>query len=137
MILTAINKHAPLFQKKFTRPPAPWMKGIEIKHKQRKRDHWWHEAHKNPTNERDFRDVRNEIKESINKEKRQFYGKILCLKNSKKIWKVIHHILRPNGNTLTHFSPVSHFYTPWKRQKTFGFLTFSWSIEMWRWTKMD
>ena len=23
---------------------------------------------------------------------------------------------------LTHFSPVSHFYTPWKRQKTFGFL---------------
>ena len=21
---------------------------------------------------------------------------------------------------LTHFSPVSHFYTPWKRQKTFG-----------------
>ena len=25
---------------------------------------------------------------------------------------------------LTHFSPVSHFYTPWKRQKIFGFLTF-------------
>ena len=23
--------------------------------------------------------------------------------------------------SLTHFSPVSHFYTPWKRQKTFGF----------------
>ena len=21
---------------------------------------------------------------------------------------------------LTHFSPVSHFYTPWKRQKTKG-----------------
>ena len=30
---------------------------------------------------------------------------------------------------LTHFSPVSHFYTPWKRQKTFGFLTFSGGIE--------
>ena len=37
---------------------------------------------------------------------------------------------------LTHFSPVSHFYTPWERQKIFGFLTFSGSIEMWRWTKM-
>ena len=24
---------------------------------------------------------------------------------------------------LTHFSPVPHFYTPRKRQKTFGFLT--------------
>ena len=37
---------------------------------------------------------------------------------------------------LTHFSPVPHFYTPWKRQKTFGFLTFSGGLEMWRWTKM-
>ena len=37
---------------------------------------------------------------------------------------------------LTHFSPVSHLYTPWKRQKTFGFLTFSRGIEMWHWTKM-
>ena len=38
---------------------------------------------------------------------------------------------------LTHFSPMSHFYTTWKRQKTIGFLTFSGVIEMWHWTKMD
>ena len=31
--------------------------------------------------------------------------------------------------------PMSHFYTPWKRQKTYGFRTFSGGIEMWRWTK--
>ena len=37
---------------------------------------------------------------------------------------------------LTHFNLVSHFYTPWKRQKTFGFLTFSGGIEIWHWTKM-
>ena len=37
---------------------------------------------------------------------------------------------------LTHFSPVSYFYIPWKRQKTVGFLTFSEDIEMWHWTKM-
>ena len=37
---------------------------------------------------------------------------------------------------LNHFSQVSHFYTSWKRQKTFGFLTFSGSIEMWHWTKV-
>ena len=37
---------------------------------------------------------------------------------------------------LTYFSPVSHFYNPWKRQKTFGFLTFSGGTEMWHWTKM-
>ena len=31
-----------------------------------------------------------------------------------------------NSYYLTHFSPVSHFYTPWK----IG------GIEMWHWTKM-
>ena len=25
--------------------------------------------------------------------------------------------------TLIHFSPIFHFYTPWKRQKISGFLT--------------
>ena len=38
-------------------------------------------------------------------------------------------------NILIHFSPMLHFYTPWKRQKTIGFLTFSGGIEMWHWTK--
>ena len=37
---------------------------------------------------------------------------------------------------LTHFDPMLHFYTPWKRQKTIGFLTFSGGIEMWHWTKI-
>ena len=36
----------------------------------------------------------------------------------------------------THFSPISHFYTPWKHHKTIGFLTFSDGIEMWHWTNM-
>ena len=31
---------------------------------------------------------------------------------------------------LTHFSPMFYFYTPWKHQKTEGFLTFSGGIEM-------
>ena len=29
-----------------------------------------------------------------------------------------------------------HFYNPWKRQKTYGFLKFSGGIEMEHWTKM-
>ena len=37
---------------------------------------------------------------------------------------------------LTHFSPLLHFYTPWKHQETFGFLTFSGVIEMEHWVKM-
>ena len=37
---------------------------------------------------------------------------------------------------LTHLSPMFHFYTPWKRQKTFSFLTFSGVIEMEHWAKI-
>ena len=31
---------------------------------------------------------------------------------------------------------MSHFYAPWKHQKTYGFLTFSRGIEIWHWTEM-
>ena len=31
---------------------------------------------------------------------------------------------------------MSHFYNPWKPQKTTGFLTFSGGIETWHWAKM-
>ena len=31
---------------------------------------------------------------------------------------------------------MSHFYNPEKRQKTYGFLTFSGGIEIWHWNKM-
>ena len=37
---------------------------------------------------------------------------------------------------LTHFSPIFHFYDPWKRQKTFSFLTFSGGVEVGYWAKI-
>ena len=37
---------------------------------------------------------------------------------------------------LTHFSPMFHFYTPWKRQKTFSFSVVSGGIKIEHWTKM-
>ena len=49
-----------------------------------------------------------------------------------RIWKWILNLsftVSEYLNTFTHFSPVLHFYNPWKRQKTFGFLTFSGGIE--------
>ena len=44
------------------------------------------------------------------------------------------------NSTITDFSPLSHFYTPWKRQKTISFQGV-WKcdiggIEMWHWTKI-
>ena len=37
---------------------------------------------------------------------------------------------------LTHFSPQHRFSTPWKRHKTFDFLTFSEGIKMGDWAKI-
>ena len=37
---------------------------------------------------------------------------------------------------ITHFNPVVHFYNPWKRQKTKGFLTVPGDIEMERFSKL-
>ena len=49
----------------------------------------------------------------------------------------MYNLLMEQGITgLNHFNPVTHFYTPWKRHKTYGFLTFLGGIEMWYWTKM-
>ena len=86
-ILTAINKHAPLFRVKLTRPPASCMKDIKVNHLQRKRGHSRHEVHKNSKNEnwRIFRDVRNEVRKKLS-----FTGSV------KKIWKVIHCIFSPD-----------------------------------------
>ena len=36
-------------------------------------------------------------------------------------------------NRLTLFTPMSYFYTPWKRQKTKIFQTFSGGTEIWHW----
>ena len=37
---------------------------------------------------------------------------------------------------LTYFWPMFPFYTPWKHQKTFGFLVFSWGIKWEHWPEM-
>ena len=39
------------------------------------------------------------------------------------------------GN-VTQFNPIRHFCTPWEYQKTRGFLTFSWGIEMEHWVML-
>ena len=41
-----------------------------------------------------------------------------------------------NSIRLTHFNLMFHFSTPSKRQKTFGFLTFSGGREMEHWAKI-
>ena len=68
-----------------------------------------------------------------------FHEALLLLRCIQLYLKVLNHIYVLKWyiiQCLTHLSPVSYFYTPWKRQKIFGFLMFSGGIEMWHWTKI-
>ena len=68
----------------------------------KKRDNYRFLAHYSPTKENwaKFRDIQNKLKSKIKETKTAFYRKILSSKNCKKIWKVVHRILKPNDNTL-------------------------------------
>ena len=86
LILSVIDKHAPLVRTKFTRPPALWMKDIKINKLQRKRDHWRHKAHKNPTDENweTYRESRNKIKKSDQRKENSMLQKSFIFKKTAK-----------------------------------------------------
>ena len=102
LILERVERHAPLVKTKFTHPPTPWMKQLDIADLQKKRGNYRYLAHHSPTEENwtKFRDIRNKLKSKIKETKTAFHKKILSSKNSKEIWKVVHSILKPNDNTL-------------------------------------
>ena len=102
LILQCINHHAPLVKMKFTIPPAPWMKDVEIASLQKERDELRYIAHQQPCedNWQRFRNVRNEIKKKIDDTKTKFYKKALSSKTNKDVWKVIHRILNPSRSVI-------------------------------------
>lgn len=67
LILMLIYKHTPPVKTKFSRQPAPWMKDTKINNLQHEKDHWQHEADKNPTdkNWKTYSMKRNVIKTVI------------------------------------------------------------------------
>ena len=102
LILDCIDRHAPLKRTKFTRPPAPWTKQLDIIELQKQRDKYRFLAHNIPSKENwiNFRNARNKLKKKIKDTKTAFYNKILTSKNSKEIWKIVHRILNPSDKTL-------------------------------------
>ena len=86
---------------KFTRPPAPCMKDLDIVALQNQRNKLKYEAYSKRTRSAwvAYRKVRNEIKQKINTTKTSFYKNILNSKNTKDIWKVIRRILNPKSTT--------------------------------------
>ena len=73
------------------------MKQLDIIELQ-KRDKYKFLAHNIPSKENwiNFRNTRNKLKKKIKDTKTAFYKKILTLKNSKEIWKIVHPISNPS-----------------------------------------
>ena len=75
LILDCIDRHAPLKRTKFTRPPAPWIKQLDIIELQKQRDKYRFLAHNIPSKENwiNFRNARNKLKKKIKETKTAFY----------------------------------------------------------------
>ena len=102
LLRTCIDRHAPLVRCKITRPPAPWLKDVNIQVLQSGRDRLRFTAHQTQT-ESDwslYRSIRNRIKTVIKTAKRTFYSKALSSKRSKVVWSIIHRILNPNRKRI-------------------------------------
>ena len=102
LLRTCIDRHAPLVRCKITRPPAPWLKDVNIQNLQSERDRLRLTAHQTQT-ESDwslYRSIRNRIKTVIKTAKQTFYSKALSLKRSKVVWSIIHRILNPNRKRI-------------------------------------
>ena len=102
LITDCINRHAPLKRCKFTRPPAPWLKDLNITELKRKRDKLRYTAHQTQSDEDWvlFRKIRNKLKSSIKSAKTTFLKKALSSKRTVDVWKIIHRILKPSPKTL-------------------------------------
>ena len=93
-IVKCLDRHAPLWHTKLTRPPAPWLHEPNKISLQKKRKIERREAQKRPSKEgawNIFRDTWNKLKKVIRKaKKRTFMMKALSSKRPMEVWKTIH-----------------------------------------------
>ena len=102
LITSCIDRHAPLRRVRVTRPPAPWLKDLNIIQLQQDTNKARYKAHqtKCESDWNDFRNLRNKLKQTIKFAKRNFYRKALSEKRPDQIWKFIHRILHPKKSRI-------------------------------------
>ena len=121
LISGCLDKHAPVTRIRVSRPPAPWMKDLNITSLQALRNVCRYKAHQTGS-EGDwqaFRDVRNQLKKVIKETKKSFYYNAISSKRPKKVWSTIHRILHPNPRPIdadpeklnNHFATVAERLT--------------------------
>ena len=102
LFVSCLNEHAPLTKAKITRPPAPWLKDLDINQLQKQRDFFRKRAHDTQLDSdwKLFRETRNDLKKRIKTTKRDFYKSALTSKRPKEVWSTIHRILNPNPEKI-------------------------------------
>ncbi|MEO0684074.1 MAG: hypothetical protein AAFY76_03245, partial [Cyanobacteria bacterium J06649_11] len=102
LFISCLEKHCPLKIKKLTRPPAPWLKDLNITTKLHERNNLRKAAHAtiDVTVWNNFRRIRNEVKKIIREAKSTFYKRALSSNRPKEVWNTIHRILHPNPQTI-------------------------------------
>ena len=121
LVQKCLDQHASRTRTRVTRPPAPWMKDLNIQRLQEQRDLYRYKAHHSGLDSdwKIFRNVRNKIKKVIKDTKRAFYQSALSSKRPKEIWSTIHRILHPNPKPINedpekmnaHFSKLAEKLT--------------------------
>ena len=121
LVQKCLNKDAPRTRTRVTRPPAPWMKDLNIRQLQEQRDLYRYKAYHSGLDSdwKIFRNVKNKIKKVIKDTKRVFYQSASSSKRPKEIWSTIHRILHPNPKPINedpekmnaHFSKLAEKLT--------------------------
>ena len=96
LINKCISDHAPTKKVKFTRPPAPWMKDLEIisakNHLENLRNTSRDSNHTETSARQSYQAARNNYKKTIRSKKATFLRKALSSKNPSEVWEMVNSI---------------------------------------------
>ena len=103
LVTECIDRHAPIKRIKCTRPPAPWLKSLDIQQLISERNRKRYLAHLTQKTSvwTAYRAVRNKLKHAIRTTKKKFLTSALSDKRTRNIWHFIHRILKPKNQTIT------------------------------------
>ena len=97
------DRHAPIKRIKCNRPPAPWLKRLDIQQLISGRNHKQYLAHltQKTFDWTAYRAVQNKLKHAIRTTNKKFLTLALSDKRPRNIWHFIHRILKPKNQTIT------------------------------------
>ena len=103
IFLSCLEEHAPLVKQKVTRPPAPWLKDLNVENEKNRKNLLRNIAQtsNSETDLIEYRKSRNNVKKLIKSTKSNFYKKALSSKRPKGVWNTINRILHPNPQRIS------------------------------------